>query len=159
VKTLTIRKARPDDISYIKAIEVECGLSPWPLRSYETEITRPESITLTAQTSDHEILGFITGRIVRSSDIEAEVYNIGVPAPFQNQGIGKRLFSEFRQICGKGGAVRIWLEVRASNSKAIAFYRSQGFDLAGLRQKFYSNPVEDAKIMCLQLDRSSLRKL
>lgn len=160
MKKLTIRKAGLDDIRYIKAIEVECGLSPWSVKSYEAEIARPDSIILSAQTSDPEIVGFITGRIVRSSDIEAEIYNIGILPRAQHQGMGTRLFSEFRRICGISGTVRIWLEVRASNSKAIAFYRSQGFDAAGIRQNFYSNPVEDAEIMCLQFrGRSNLTKL
>ena len=135
----------------MKAIEVECGLSPWPLKSYEAEIARPDSIILAAQAGESEIVGFITGCIVRSSDIEVEIHNIGVLPLFQKQGVGKRLFGEFRRICEKRSTIRIWLEVRESNSKAIAFYRSQGFDTAGIRQKFYSNPVEDAKLMCLQL--------
>ena len=29
---------------------------------------------------------------------------------------------------------------------------TQGFDAAGIRQNFYSDPVENAEIMCLQLE-------
>lgn len=152
MKQLVIMRAGLEDASDIKAIEVECGLSPWSVDSYRAETGRPDSVILKAQSSDRQIVGFITGRIVRSADIEAEIHNIGILPRFQNQGIGKRLFSEFSRICGTRGAVRIWLEVRASNSRAQAFYLSQGFDRGGIRQKFYSNPVEDAEILCLQLE-------
>ena len=36
------------------------------------------------------------------------------------------------------------LEVRVSNTAAIALYQSLGFVESGLRRKFYTDPVEDA---------------
>ena len=41
----------------------------------------------------------------------------------------------------------ISLEVRVSNTNAIALYEKFGFERVGLRKRFYSNPIEDAIIM------------
>jgi ribosomal-protein-alanine N-acetyltransferase len=43
------------------------------------------------------------------------------------------------------------LEVRASNGRAIGFYRAFGFQQTGLRPRYYSNPEEDAVLFRLDL--------
>ena len=42
------------------------------------------------------------------------------------------------------------LEVRESNSAAIALYESLGFAKAGVRRNFYDDPCENAVIMTKQ---------
>lgn len=38
----------------------------------------------------------------------------------------------------------MWLEVRAGNLPAVELYRSAGFQIAGIRHDYYSQPTEDA---------------
>lgn len=45
------------------------------------------------------------------------------------------------------GVNRIDLEVRASNSVAISFYKRHGFEDVGIRKNYYTNPKEDALLM------------
>jgi len=45
----------------------------------------------------------------------------------------------------------ITLEVRPSNSGAIALYQKFGFVEAGRRKRFYRNPDEDGLILTLNL--------
>ena len=45
------------------------------------------------------------------------------------------------------GARRATLEVRASNHEAQRLYSRLGFAPAGVRRRYYSNPVEDAVIL------------
>jgi ribosomal-protein-alanine N-acetyltransferase len=45
----------------------------------------------------------------------------------------------------------VLLEVRASNSAALAFYRALGFAIAGRRPLYYADPIEDAVLMELRL--------
>jgi len=40
------------------------------------------------------------------------------------------------------------LEVRSSNQQAISLYERFGFDQVGMRKNYYSNPREDAQILC-----------
>ena len=58
------------------------------------------------------------------------------------------------------GAKTASLEVRASNRTAQALYRHFGFALVGRRRRYYTGPVEDALIMCLdQLDEAVSARL
>lgn len=138
------------DISDIKEIEVACGLSPWTIGAYEAELRNPDSIILKAESIDGMISGFITGRAPTSG--EAEIHNIGTSSRFRRQGVGSLLFERFRILCRERHVAAIWLEVRASNDAAMAFYRSHGLERRGTRPNFYSNPAEDAELMFLALN-------
>lgn len=57
---------------------------------------------------------------------------------------------------GDPGSVNAWvqtllLEVRASNQAAVSLYQQAGFQQAGRRPNYYSDPVEDAALMRLTL--------
>jgi ribosomal-protein-alanine N-acetyltransferase len=45
------------------------------------------------------------------------------------------------------GARRATLEVRRSNAAARQLYERFGFSVVGIRQDYYSNPVEDALVL------------
>jgi ribosomal-protein-alanine N-acetyltransferase len=47
----------------------------------------------------------------------------------------------------------LWLEVRASNTRARALYRRRGFAEVGVRKAYYPAPVrrEDAVVMSLAM--------
>ena len=63
--------------------------------------------------------------------------------------LGKLSFSEL------GAVQSITLEVRKSNTAAIALYEGFGFEKAGERRGFYSKPTEDAIIMTKVLNGDS----
>jgi [ribosomal protein S18]-alanine N-acetyltransferase len=46
------------------------------------------------------------------------------------------------------------LEVRAGNTEAQALYSRCGFQIAGRRRRYYSQPVEDALLMTISLSAS-----
>ena len=48
-------------------------------------------------------------------------------------------------------ARKVVLEVRKSNNPAINFYLGFDFRIAGERRNYYSNPVEDAYVMELDI--------
>jgi ribosomal-protein-alanine N-acetyltransferase len=78
---------------------------------------------------------------------EAYITNVAVFENYRKKGIGRELI---RAACdgAKGrGCEFITLEVRESNSSAIALYESEGFEVAGIRKNFYSDPTENALIM------------
>lgn len=152
MKEFTIGRAIPDEIQDLKLIETECLLSPWSIGAYESHFQRPDSVILTARTADRRIIGFLVGRVpLDGLSGEAEIHNIGIRPQLQHQGVGSMLLDEFRIICSERAGSIIWLEVRASNQTAIAFYCSRGFRKTGVRPSFYTNPTEDAELMSLSL--------
>jgi ribosomal-protein-alanine N-acetyltransferase len=152
-----ITKALPANIDSICAIQTECRLSAWTPEGYEAEMARPDSIILAAFSGSKELIGFIAGRVIPgSADLraEAEIYNVGVRPRFQKQGVGGELIREFIRRSRDFGVGGIWLDVRKSNSTAISFYLRHGFLKKGRRKSFYTEPLEDAEIMCLLVDTS-----
>ena len=112
---------------------------------------------LKANATDGTVVGFILGRSRPYG--EAEIYNIGTTPQTRREGIGSMLLEEFRVICARNKASSIWLEVRVSNQTAIDFYQSNGFKRKGIRTNFYSNPTEDAELMCLSGRKLTSSKL
>lgn len=152
--TFKIVDARPLDIGSICAIQAECSLSAWTADSYRSEMARPDAIVLAARSGSGETLGFVAGRVIpatHGTGSDAEIYNIGVRQALQKQGIGSMLLRRFIETCSGRGVDRIWLDVREGNSGALGFYRNHGFLGTGRRKAFYTDPVEDAEIMCLRL--------
>lgn len=145
----TIARAENRDVQDLKMIEVECGLSPWTVEAYESELGRPESIVFVARSVDNLISGFLAGRAPLGEEGVAEIFNIGILPRFRRERIGSMLIEEFRRICVDRGISVIWLEVRAKNRAAMEFYRSHGFVNNGVRRNFYSDPTEDAELMSL----------
>jgi ribosomal protein S18 acetylase RimI-like enzyme len=84
-------------------------------------------------------------------EAECEIYNIAVKKEFQNQGIGKCILEKIVFLIKRHNVQSIWLEVRSSNRKAINFYRNNNFRQVYERKNFYSNPLEDAIVMNLNL--------
>ena len=91
-----------------------------------------------------DLIAFLVARRV---DAEWELENMAVAVSVRGRGIGTLLLRELiRQARVQGGST-IFLEVRASNQSARSLYDKVGFEEAGLRKNYYSDPVEDA-ILC-----------
>lgn len=110
---------------------------------------------LRLESAVNETIGFIVGRIVQGGTIEtekdAEIYNVAVIDSEQGKGLGQLIFDAFVEKCHDLGVRNIWLEVRASNQKAIRFYEQSGFEHVQSRNNFYENPREHALLMKLIL--------
>jgi len=83
---------------------------------------------------------------------EAHILNISVDPDEQNQGIGRRMLKNLINVA-TGKAETIFLEVRPSNSIALALYENVGFNQIGIRKAYYpaENGREDAIMLAMQL--------
>lgn len=68
---------------------------------------------------------------------ECHLLTLCVSPEYQRQGYGRRLFRLLLERAFKLEARECFLEVRASNVKAIALYRSMGFAQIGERRNYY----------------------
>ena len=149
------------EIPEIKALEEKCRLSPWSEQDYRMEIDQRNSIALNAR-KGNQIVGFIIARLITVhqisvdviTEVDLEIYNIGVHPEFRRNSIGKLLLESLLKKLEIYRTVNVYLEVRHSNTGAIEFYTRQQFTEIGRRKNFYSNPSEDALVMQLRVDNS-----
>lgn len=145
------------DMEQVLEIEQASFASPWTRRLFENELRRPEvSTVLVAYTeadpagpeqSRRNILGYIVFWVVAD---EMHILNLSVHPLYRRKGIARRLVIEAVRRARVMGAERAYLEVRASNTAAMALYFSLGFVGIGMRRAYYDSPTEDAVVMALE---------
>jgi [ribosomal protein S18]-alanine N-acetyltransferase len=83
---------------------------------------------------------------------EAHILNISVDPTEQGQGIGRKMMENAINYA-RGRAETVFLEVRPSNTAAIALYEDLGFNEIGIRKGYYpaENGREDAIMLALEL--------
>lgn len=89
--------------------------------------------------------------VARRTGEEMEILNLAVRPENRLRGAGKLLLGEALRWGRESGAVRAFLEVRASNHVARRFYAANGFAAAGLRPNYYRDPAEDAVVLAAGL--------
>jgi ribosomal-protein-alanine N-acetyltransferase len=141
---------RLDDLPEVVEIEELSGLSRWGLDGYLSELIKGERrILLVARPlppteCGRRVLAFLASWVVAD---EWQIINLATHPDFRRKGIGCSLMREGITRARARGAVCCFLEVRASNHAAQAFYRALGFTPCDRRSAYYSEPVEDAIIM------------
>jgi ribosomal-protein-alanine N-acetyltransferase len=156
---LRIRAMTSADIDCVTDLATGLNHAPqWPRAAYATAIDRnrtPPRIALVAEELPSEtLLGFAVAIVLAP---EAELESIAVAAAGQRRGIGRRLFATLAVELSAAGATHVHLEVRSSNSSALAFYGALGFEEIGRRPRYYTGPVEDALLLRLQLPEMHAR--
>ena len=94
------------------------------------------------------IVGFIAGRRVAD---EAEILNLAVRSPARRLGVGRHLVEALLNVFQREGVIRVFLEVRESNTEAVAFYQRLGFLQVGKRLDYYHEPDESALVLALDV--------
>ena len=82
---------------------------------------------------------------------KGEIMNVAVRKEFRQRGCAGRLMQELLSRAKERGASRFILEVREGNFPAIRLYESLGFERAGIRKNFYSDPKENALILLKEI--------
>lgn len=87
--------------------------------------------------------------IAQAAADELEILNLAVATGERRKGIASHLVNSRLQRAHAEGVRATYLELRASNAAALAFYRSLGFQICGRRTGYYRDPAEDAMLMAL----------
>jgi len=130
-------------VPQIAALEKECFSDPWSERSVASELENPLSLWLVCQEGEN-VYGYIGSQTVLG---ETDMMNLAVSPQARRRGIGERLVLELIQRLKGRGSHCLSLEVRVSNSAAIALYHKMGFAQVGKRPNYYSHPKEDGYIL------------
>ena len=125
----------------VAAIEAACFSQPWSEKTFFEELSNPNAHTYLALDGG-EPAGFLSVWEVLG---EVSVNNIAVLDAHRRKGIAKALLQQM--LLDLSQAQSVTLEVRKSNSAAIALYKAFGFEQVGERKNFYSQPTENAILM------------
>jgi ribosomal-protein-alanine N-acetyltransferase len=82
---------------------------------------------------------------------EGSITNVATHPKARRMGLGRAVVAALIEQAHTLELTEIYLEVRPSNTPAIALYRLLGFEEIGRRKNFYRYPVEDALLMKITL--------
>jgi [ribosomal protein S18]-alanine N-acetyltransferase len=140
----TIRRLRPEDAAAVSRIMEESPeAARWSKESYEASGGWGGVLALVSETRG-ELGGVLIGRQVAD---EGEVLNLAVREEKRRKGEGGALLEAALTELKAGGVTHVYLEVRESNSVAIAFYGKHNFSKTGRRKSYYRDPEEAAVLL------------
>ena len=136
-----------DDVA---ALEALCFAQPWSREGLAAELKKPGAVFLVAREAG-QTLGYLGLNTVLD---EGYIANLAVHPDSRRRGLGRQLLAAMVEEGRRRGLSFITLEVRPSNTAALALYRSLGFAQAGLRRGFYHHPAEDGLLMTYYYNRN-----
>jgi ribosomal-protein-alanine N-acetyltransferase len=140
----TIRRFRPEDAEAVARIMEESpDAARWSKESYEASGGWGGVLALVSETRG-ELGGVLIGRQVAD---EGEILNLAVRQGNRRRGEGGALLEAALAELKSGGVTHVYLEVRESNTAAIAFYVGHGFARTGQRKSYYHDPEESAVLL------------
>lgn len=107
----------------------------WNYNILKEELNSQNSCYIVALLNN-EIVGFAGIKFIVN---EADIMNIVTKKTFRNKGIGKLLLENLIQLSKSLNLTSITLEVNEENAPAIHLYKKFGFEILGIRKKYYKN--------------------
>ncbi len=143
--TLDFRRLTLGDLDAIELIERTAYPTPWSRSMFAGELAKPSSISLGAfDPVDESLVGYL----IISRYVDAwHVMNVAVAEPYRRRGIATQMLEELFRTTADDDRRGYTLEVRVSNTSAIALYESLGFSPTGVRRGYYTDNREDALVM------------
>ena len=119
----------------------------WNYNVFKGELENPNSKYIVAK-KEGKIVGF--AGLWKAVDV-MHITNIVTKKTCRKQGIANKMLQELLELTKKEEEINeITLEVNVNNIEAKKLYEKYGFNIVGLRKKYYNN-TEDAVIMTKKL--------
>ncbi len=147
INDMEIVSLTEDLLSEAEELEKNCFSMPWSRESLLREINNPNCRYIAAL-EDGRLIAYAGLQTVLD---EGYINNIATLPEHRRRGVASRLLENLIEFGKKAALTFLTLEVRASNSAAIAMYSKFGFKEVGLRRGYYEKPREDALLMTVYL--------
>ena len=162
VPGLRIRDAERQDLGAVMALERNTTeASHWTEMEYTAIVNADREADalvrrcLLIAERKNRLIGFAVGKIVGSDEESmAELESVVVEEAMRRVGVGRALCTAVVAWSRQQGASALELEVRAGSTGAIALYTGLGFVVVGRRRTYYREPIEDAVLMQMELEKS-----
>lgn len=138
---MLLRGWKYDDIITIAELEKKCFSDPWNFKMLADSFLNAYFRGIVCEED-----GVIVGYAGYMYSDDAELLLIAVDGGYRRRGCARAMLESMCADCKSKSVGRVFLEVRVSNSAAIALYTQFGFVKIGERKGYYGNG-EDAAIM------------
>jgi ribosomal-protein-alanine N-acetyltransferase len=142
---------RPDEVDQVHEIERLSQPSPWPRGVFVEELGREWARLVVVRAHEAgavHVVAFANYWLVRD---EVHLLNLAVHPARRRRGHARRLMDHLLDFARAHHCHYLTLEVRRSNTAAIALYERYGFRSVGVRPRYYQDSREDAIVMALEL--------
>jgi ribosomal-protein-alanine N-acetyltransferase len=142
------RPMREADLDAVMDIEVRAYAHPWTRAIFGDCLRVGYNCWLYEREGRIEAYGVMSVAVG-----EAHILNLTVRPESQGQGLGRKMLKHFLSLALRYSADMVLLEVRPSNTAALALYSGMGFNEIGVRKGYYPGPSgrEDALVLALNL--------
>ncbi len=134
------------DLDEVLTIEAASRQTSWSQQSFAEEMKNPLSscfLLKRKKSPRGQVLGFICFRVIGK---ESELLNLAVRSRYRQMGLGRQLMRFYFDFCHEKKVRAFYLETGISNQPALRLYQSLGYQIEGVRSKFYPGN-EDALLM------------
>jgi len=146
---IRIEKMTTKHIDDVLEIEKASFPSPWTKTMFFQETGQEYSDCFVLMMNE-EVVAYLSAWIVLD---ECTLNKITCRADLRRRGYGTMILKHLIQVVFEKGIKDLFIEVRESNHKAVAFYDKSGFVKTGVRKGYYSDTNEDAVLMSLNLEK------
>lgn len=138
----------PQDVPAVGAVERDSYAYPWSEGIFR-DCLRVGYLCRVAE-MEGEVIAY---GVVALGAGEAHVLNLCVRGSMRGRSVGRQMLMLLLERARQAGMTEAFLEVRPSNTLAIALYQSVGFVQVGLRKGYYQalEGREDALVLRLDL--------
>lgn len=150
-KAITIRRARPGDLTAVDAVEAASFSADRFARRNLARLLKAPSAEVRLAEANGAPLGYVL-LLFRRGAGAARLYSLATSPEARGRGVARALVRAAAQCAIERGADRLRLEVRRSNAAAIRLYEGAGFRLRKILPDYYADG-ETALQMEMTLDR------
>ncbi len=152
---LVVRRMTLEDVPRVYLIDRLSFALPWTERSFAFEANENEASRAWVAEMDGQIGGMLVLWMILD---EAHIGTIATHPDYRRQGIGAQLLARALLEASREGAAVSLLEVRRNNLPAQELYRRFGYQVDGMRPRYYRDNGEDAILMSLPNLQSADRR-
>lgn len=146
---IDVRPLRLEDIAAVVAIESEAFTTPWQASTFQGLLDRDGIELMVMTDAEDGVIGYAVLWVILD---QGELANLALTTNRRGAGLGAHLLRHVLDRARLRGVEKLFLEVRASNQRAIDLYHSFGFEDVGIRRAYYDRPREDARVMLATLE-------
>ncbi len=142
-----------EDLDEVLAIENAAFQTPWSRGAFRYELTQNRVARALVVRAARTLVGYIC---LWEIGHEIHITNLASHPRYRRRGVARALLTAVLDRARQTGVELAFLEVRPTNSEALALYESFGFRIIGRRKGYYFDTGEDALVMEAKLAYESL---